>query len=71
MSLIADNQVDWFIAWEDYGDIEAFFLSPGFASSRRQAANSSAVIVSEDDVRACPDLHTLLDAFAKVDLAIA
>ena len=29
------------------------------------------MIVSEDDVRACLDLHTLLDAFAKVDLAIA
>ena len=41
MSLIADNHVDWFIAWDDYADIEAFFLGSSFGSSRKQAANSS------------------------------
>ena len=41
MSLLADNQVDWFIAWDDYGDIEAFFLGSSFGSSRKQAASSS------------------------------
>ena len=71
MSLIADNHVDWFIAWDDYADIEAFFLGSGFGSSRKQAANSSPVLVAEDDVRACLDLHTHLVGFTKLDLAIA
>ena len=71
MSLIADNQVDWFIAWNDYGDIEAFFLGSGFGSNRKRADNSSPVIVSEKDVRVSLDLHAHLAAFAKLDLAIA
>ena len=71
MSLIADNQVDWFIAWDDYGDIEAFFIGSSFGSSRKEAANSSPVLVSEEDVRVSLDLHAHLAAFAKLDLAIA
>ena len=71
MSLIADNQVDWFIGWDDYGDIEAFFLGSGFGSSRKRPDNSSPVIVSEKDVRVSLDLHAHLAAFAKLDLAIA
>ena len=72
MSLIADNQVDWFIAWDDYGDIEAFFLGSSFGSNRKQADNRrSPVIVSEKDVRASLDLHAHLAEFSKLDLAIA
>ena len=71
MSLIADNQVDWFITWDDYGDIEAFFLGSSFGSGRKRADNSSPVLVSEEDVRASLDLHAHLAAFAKLDLAIA
>ncbi len=71
MSLIADNQVDWFIAWDDYGDIEAFFLGSSFGSSRKRADNSSPVLVSEEDVRRSLDLHAHLAAFTKLDLAIA
>lgn len=71
MSLIADNHVDWFIAWDDYADIEAFFLGSSFGSNRKQAANSSPVLVSEQDVRACLDLHAQLAGFTKLDLAIA
>ena len=71
MSLFADNQVDWFISWNDYGDIEAFFLGSSFGSIRKQASNSSPVLVSEEDIRASLDLHAHLAAFAKLDLAIA
>ena len=71
MSLVTNNQVDWFIAWDDYGDIEAFFLGSGFVSSRKRADNLSPVLVSEEDVRGSLDLHAHLAAFAKLDLAIA
>ena len=71
MSLIADNQVDWFIVWDDYGDIEAFFFGSSFSSNRKRADNSSPVLVSEEDVRVSLDLHAHLAAFAKLDLAIA
>ncbi len=71
MSLIADNQVDWFIAWDDYGDVEAFFLGSSFGSNRKRANNSSPVLVSEEDVRVSLELHAHFAAFAKLDLAIA
>ena len=71
MSLAADNHVDWFIQWEDYGDIEAFFLGAGFSSGRKEATNTPAVLVSEDDVRLCLAIHADLNAFSKLDLAIA
>lgn len=71
MSLVADNQVDWFIAWNDYGDTEAFFLGSGFGSNRKQADDSSPVLVSTEDVRVSLDLHAHLVSFTKLDLAIA
>ena len=71
MSLIADNQVDWFIAWDDYGDMEAFALGYSFGSGRKRADNASPVLVSEEDVRSSLDLHAHLAAFARLDLAIA
>lgn len=71
MSLIADNQVDWFIAWEDYGDIEAFFLGAGFSCNRKRGDSSSPVVVSEEAVRGSLGLHANLAAYAKLDLAIA
>ena len=70
MSLIADNQVDWFIAWDDYGDIEAFFLGSSFGSSRNRANNSSPVVVSEADVRASLDLHAHLAALPRLDVSV-
>ena len=57
ISLETNNQVDWFIHWRDYGDVEAFFLNPGFSSQRKDAIDSSIVSVSEEQVRRC--LHTL------------
>ena len=70
MSLIADNHVDWFMQWEDYGDLEAFFLGSVFGSGRNETTNPSPVIVSEEDVRACLDIHDDLAAYPKLDLAI-
>ena len=71
ISLATNNQVDWFIRWNDYGDVEAFFLNPGFSSQHNEAAHSSIVSVSEEQVRGC--LHTLglLQGHRELDLPIA
>ncbi len=71
MSPIANNQIDWFIAWDDYDDIEAFFLGSSFGSNRKRANNSSPVIVSEEDVRASLDLHAHLAALPRLGLSVA
>ena len=70
MSLAANNYVDWFIQWEDYGDVEAFFLNPGFSSRRKETTNSSPVLVSEEDLRGCLEIHAQLHEFSGLDLAI-
>ena len=71
MSLAADNQVDWFIQWEDYGDVEAFFLNPGFSCARKEATESSTVHVTAEHLRECLEFHGRLDSFRKLDVAIA
>ena len=71
MSLTVNNHVDWFIQWEDYGDVEAFFLNPGFSSGRKETVNSSPVIVSEEDLKKCLEIHSQLHGFSGLDLAIA
>ena len=38
MSLEVDNHVDWFPSWWDYGEVDAFFLSPGHGASLRKSA---------------------------------
>ena len=38
MSLETNNHVDWFMQWEDYGDLQAFFLNAPF-SRRAQGGN--------------------------------
>ena len=71
ISLETNNQVDWFIHWMDYGDVEAFFLNPGFSSNRKDASNSSTISVSEEQVRKCLDTLALLHGRRALDLPIA
>ncbi len=71
VSLETNNQVDWFIHWNDYGDVEAFFLNPGFSSQRKDASNSPIVSVSEDQVRRCLRTLALLQGHWALDLPIA
>ena len=70
ISLETNNQVDWFIHWNDYGDVEAFFLNPGFSSQRKDASNSSIVSVSEEQVRRCLHTHALLQRHSALNLPI-
>ena len=71
ISLETNNHVDWFIHWNDYGDVEAFFLNPGFSSQRKEASTASITSVSEEGLRACLRTHTLLHGFGALDLSIA
>ena len=71
ISLETNNHVDWFIQWEDYGDVEAFFLNAGFSSRRKEASSSLIVSVSQEDLRRCLDTHALLHGFQALDLPIA
>ena len=71
ISLETNSQVDWFIHWNDYGDVEAFFLNPGFSSQRKDASNSSIVSVSEEQVRRCLHTLALLQGHRALDLPIA
>ena len=71
MSLVANNYVDWFINWEDYGDVEAFFLGSGFSSQRREATAPSPATISEEDMGMCLEIHAFLDEFKDLDLAIS
>ena len=66
-----NNQVDWFVNWNDYGDVEAFFLNPGFSSRRKEAGHSSAVSASEEQVRECLRIHALLEDHRALDLPVA
>ena len=71
MSLATNNDVDWFIHWWDYGDVEAFFLNPGFSSQRKEITAPSPILISEADARFCLEIHSWLDGFSDLDLAIA
>ena len=71
MSLATNNHVDWFIYWWDYGDVEAFFLNPGFSSRRKEINAPSPILISEADARYCLEIHSWLHGFSNLDLAIA
>ena len=71
VSLETNNQVDWFIHWNDYGDVEAFFLNPGFSSQRKDASNSPIVSVSEEQAHRCLRTLALLQGHWALDLPIA
>ena len=70
LALEINNQVDWFICWEDYGDVEAFFLNPSFSSQRKEVKNFSSVIVTIDDVKGTFETHSKLESRHELDLAI-
>ena len=71
ISLTTNNHIDWFILWPDYGDVEAFFLNPGFSSRRKEARNSSTVSVTEIEIHTCLDIHAKLTGRRDLDLPTA
>ena len=71
MSIETNSYVNWFRQWWDYGDVDAFFLNPGFSYSGRDISNSSPSLVSEQQLERCLELHSLLDGFTRLDLGIA
>ena len=71
MSVETNGYVDWFRQWWDYGDVDAFFLNPGFSHSSRDISSSPPSLVSEEQLERCLELHGLLDGFTMLDLGIA
>ena len=72
MSLKANSFVDWFMKWDDYGDVEAFFLDAHSAPSlRRDTRAQATAIVSEDDVSSGLKLHAQLHEHPALEVAIA
>ena len=71
MSVETNSYVDWFRQWWDYGDVDAFFLNPGFSYRSNDISNSPPSLVSEQQLERCLELHGLLDGFTKLDLGIA
>ena len=71
MSVETNTYVDWFRQWWDYGDVDAFFLKPGFSCTRRDISDSPSSLVSEQQLERCLELHGLLDGFTMLDLGIA
>lgn len=71
MSVETNSHVDWFRQWWDYGDVDAFFLNPGFSYASRDIGNSPPTLVSEKQLERSLELHGLLDGFTKLDLGIA
>ena len=71
MSVETNGCVDWFREWWDYGDVDAFFLNPGFSHTSRDISNSPPSLVSEQQLERCLELHGLLEGFTMLDLGIA
>ena len=71
MSVEANSHVDWFRQWWDYGDVDAFFLNPGFSYGSRDISNSPSSLVSKQQLERCLELHGMLDGFTMLDLGIA
>ena len=71
MSVETNGYVDWFRQWWDYGDVDAFFLNPGFSYNSRDISNSPPSLVSEQQLERSLELHGLLDGFTMLDLGIA
>ena len=71
MSVETNNYVDWFRQWWDYGDVDAFFLNPGFGYSSRDIRNSPPNSVTKRQLESSLELHGLLGNFSLLDLGIA
>ena len=71
ISIEANNNVDWFRQWWDYGDADAFFLNPGLSYAARDINNSSPVHVAVEHAERSLELHELLGGSTALDLGIA
>ena len=71
MSLEIDNNVDWFRSWWDYGDIDAFFLSPGHGASLQETSSGSPRSISDEELTRSLEIEERLRGFSALDIAIA
>ena len=71
ISLQTNNQVDWFIGWNDYGDGGGLLPQSGIWLSAEGGEQLTIVSVTENEVRQCLRTHRLLHEFNALDLGIA
>ena len=60
-----------FRQWWDYGEVDAFFLNPGHSYAFQDVNSPSLLLVSEDEVGSCLEVHGWLETFTELDLGIA
>ena len=70
MSLTINNYVDWFMHWEDFGELDAFFYNAGYGTQLNETKSPSIAIFSDEDLQCALGLHSLLEKFTKLDLSI-
>ena len=70
MSLAINNYVDWFMHWEDFGELDAFFYNAGYGTQLKETKSPYIAIFSDDDLRRALSLHSLLEKFTKLNLSI-
>lgn len=71
LSLEINGNVDWFRHWWEFGDVYAFFLSPGSSFNHKEIDGSTPLIVSEQQLAKSLDWNRQLNEFTKMDLGIA
>ena len=71
MSLQVNNPIEWFMGWQDYGELDAFFLNPGHSSIRRDVRDRTSVSISEEQLSKSLEVHEWLRRLTRLDLAIA
>ena len=71
MSLVIDENVDWFRSWSDYRDIDAFFLNSGHSASLQETSSASARSISDEEFTQSLELEERLRSFSALDVAIA
>ena len=71
MSLNINHFVDWSMQWQDYGEVEAFFLQASSSGLHKEYRSPLTMVVTKDDVRSCLDTHALLSQSSWLALPVA
>ena len=71
MSLEVDNHVDWFRSWWDYGEVDAFFLSPGHGASLQDFSTGAPQAISDEQFARCLEIGEQLEDISALDVAVA
>ena len=72
LSLATNHFVDWSRQWQDYGEVEAFFLQRSSSGPRKESRGPAMTrVVSEEEVRDALSTHHQLRECRELDLPLA